>query len=151
MAIGIAIMASYVFGFYSLLDMKYVTLQVTDPVRNESRWVSHLSTFYKDNKVVILILYNHLLSLTIPCASLVVVIVTTSITINRLRTTMAWRLETANKASSGQRSWLLMNWLLTSCQPHGVSPRPASTVFIPHTFKSLLLSETLQQTCAALK
>ena len=103
MAIGISIMAAYILGFYSLLDMKYVTVKVTHPAHpNETQWVSRLSSFYTDNKVVIDILYNHLLSLTIPCLSLVVVVVSTSITVGKLRATMAWRQETANKPSSGQ-------------------------------------------------
>ena len=103
MAIGISIMAVYILGFYSLLDMKYVTVKVTHPAHpNETLWVSRLSSFYTDNKVVIDILYNHLLSLTIPCLSLVVVVVATSITVVKLRATLAWRQETANKPSSGQ-------------------------------------------------
>ena len=96
-------MAVYILGFYSLLDMKYVTVKVTHPAHpNETYWVSRLSSFYTDNKVVIDILYNHLLSLTIPCLSLVVVVVATSITIGKLRATLAWRQETANNPSSGQ-------------------------------------------------
>ena len=102
MAIGISIMAVYILGFYSLLDMKYVTVKVTHPTHpNETLWMSRLSSFYKDTKVVIDILYNHLLSLTIPCLSLVVV-VATSITVGKLRATLAWRQETASKPSSGQ-------------------------------------------------
>ena len=105
MAIGISIMAVYILGFYSLLDMKYVTVKVTHPAHpNETLWMSRLSSFYTDNKVVIDILYNHLLSLTIPCLSLVVVVVATSITVGKLRATLAWRQETANKPSSGQAS-----------------------------------------------
>ena len=39
MAIGISIMAVYILGFYSLLDMKYVTVKVTHPAHpNETRW-----------------------------------------------------------------------------------------------------------------
>ena len=54
MAIGISIMAVYILGFYSLLDMKYVTVKVTHPAHpNKTLWVSHLSSFYTDNKVVI--------------------------------------------------------------------------------------------------
>ena len=103
MAIGISIMAVYILGFYSLLNMKYVTAKVTHPTHpNETLWVSYLSSFYTDNKVVIDILYNHLLSLTIPCLSLVIVVVATSITVGKLRATLAWRQETANKPSSGQ-------------------------------------------------
>ena len=103
MAIGISIMAVYILGFYSLLDMKYVTVKVTHPTHpNETLWMTRLSSFYTDNKVVIDILYNHLLSLTIPCLSLVVVVVATSITVGKLRATLAWRQETANKPSSGQ-------------------------------------------------
>ena len=103
MAIGISIMAVYILGFYSLLDMKYVTVKVTHPAHpSETLWVSRLSSFYTDNKVVIDILYNHLLSLTIPCLSLVVVVVATSITVGKLRATLAWRQETANTSSSGQ-------------------------------------------------
>ncbi len=103
MAIGISITAVYILGFYSLLNMKYVTVKVTHPAHpNETLWVSRLSSFYTDNKVVIDILYNHLLSLTIPCLSLVVVVVATSITVGKLRATLAWRQETANKPSSGQ-------------------------------------------------
>ena len=98
-----SIMAVYILGFYSLLDMKYVTVKVTHHAHpNETLWMSRLSSFYKDNKVVIDILYNHLLSLTIPCLSLVVVVVATSITVGKLRATLAWRQETANKPSSGQ-------------------------------------------------
>ena len=60
MAIGISIVAVYIFGLYSLLDMKYVTVKVTDPAHpNETLWVSRLSSFYKDRKVVIDIVYNH--------------------------------------------------------------------------------------------
>ena len=96
-------MAVYILGLYSLLDMKYVTVKVTHPAHpNETLWMSRLSSFYTDNKVVIDILYNHLLSLTIPCLSLVVVVVATSITVGKLRATLAWRQETANKPSSGQ-------------------------------------------------
>ena len=102
MAIGISVMALYVLGFYSLLDMKYVTVRVADPARNGSRWVSRLSAFYTQNRVPIDILYNHLLSLTIPCLSLLVVVVATSITVVKLRATVAWRQETANKPSSGR-------------------------------------------------
>ena len=102
MAIGISIVAE-ILGFYSLLHMKYVTVKVAHPAHpNETLWVSRLSSFYTDNKVVIDILYNHLLSLTIPCLSLVVVVVATSITVGKLRATLAWRQETANKPSSGQ-------------------------------------------------
>lgn len=104
MAIGIAIMAGYILGFYSLLDMKYVTTRVTDSVTNETRWVSRLSSFYTNNKVPIDILYNHLLSLTIPCLSLAAVIIATSITVSKLRATLAWRQDTGSKPSSGQGS-----------------------------------------------
>ena len=108
MAIGISIMAVYILGFYSLLDMKYVTVKVAHPAHpNETHWVSRLSSFYTDNKVVIDILYNHLLSLTIPCLSLVVVVVATSITVGKLRATLAWRQKTANKPSSGQAKMLI--------------------------------------------
>ena len=103
MAIGISIVAVYILGLYSLLNMKYVTVKVAHPAHpNKTLWVSRLSSFYTDNKVVIDILYNHLLSLTIPCLSLVVVVVATSITVGKLRATLAWRQETANKPSSGQ-------------------------------------------------
>ena len=103
MATGISIVAVYILGLYSLLDMKYVTVKVTHPaLPNETLWVSRLSSFYEDNKVVIDIVYNHQLSLTIPCLSLVVVVVATSITVGKLRATLAWRQETANKPSSGQ-------------------------------------------------
>jgi len=103
MAIGISIMAVYILGLYSLLDMKYVTVKVTHPAHpNETLWVTRLSSFYKDNKVVIDIVYNHQLTLTIPCLSLVVVVVATSITVGKLRATLAWRQENANKPSSGQ-------------------------------------------------
>ena len=96
-------MAVYILGLYSLLDMKYVTVKVTHPAHpNETLWVTRLSSFYKDNKVVIDIVYNHQLSLTIPCLSLVVVVVATSITVGKLRATLAWRQETANNPSSGQ-------------------------------------------------
>ena len=70
MAIGISIVAVYIFSLYSLLDMKYVTVKVTDPVHpNETLWVTRLSSFYKDNKVTIDIVYNHQLthhSLSVP-------------------------------------------------------------------------------------
>ena len=103
MVIGISIVAVYILGLYSLLNMKYVTVKVAHPAHpNETLWVSRLSSFYTDNKVVVDILYNHLLSLTIPCLSLVVVVVSTSITVGKLRATLAWRQETANKSSSGQ-------------------------------------------------
>ena len=103
MAIGISIVAVYILGLYSLLDMKYVTVKVTHPaLPNETLWVSRLSSFYEDNKVVIDIVYNHQLSLTIPCLSLVVVVVATSITVGKFSAVLAWRQETANKPSSGQ-------------------------------------------------
>ena len=103
MATGISIVAVYILGLYSLLDMKYVTVKVTHPaLPNETLWVSRLSSFYEDNKVVIDIVYNHQLSLTIPCLSLVVVVVATSITVGKLSAVFAWRQETANKPSSGQ-------------------------------------------------
>ena len=105
MAIGISIVAVYIFGLYSLLNMKYVTVKMTHPAHpNETLWVSRLSSFYKDNKVTIDIVYNHQLSLTIPCLSLVVVVVATSITVGKLRATLAWRQETANNPSSGEAS-----------------------------------------------
>ena len=96
-------MAAYILGLYSLLNMKYVTVKMTHPAHpNETLWMSRLSSFYKDNKVTIDIVYNHQLTLTIPCLSLVVVVVATSITVSKLRATLAWRQETANNPSSGQ-------------------------------------------------
>ena len=98
-------MAAYILGLYSLLNMKYVTVKMTHPAHpNETLWMSRLSSFYKDNKVTIDIVYNHQLTLTIPCLSLVVVVVATSITVSKLRATLAWRQETANNPSSGEAS-----------------------------------------------
>ena len=96
MAVVIITTAAYVLSFYSLLNMKYVTVRVHDPTLNTSRWVSRLSDFYLDNRVVIDILYNHLLSLTIPCLSLAVVVVATSLTVLRLRAAVAWKQGTAS-------------------------------------------------------
>lgn len=96
MAILIIVMSIYILGFYSLLNMKYVTVYVTDPVSKQSHWTSRLSSFYTNDRVVIDILYNHLLSLTIPCLSLGVVVIATIIIALRLRATLAWRQETAN-------------------------------------------------------
>ena len=129
MAIGISIMAVYILGFYSLLDMKYVTVKVTHPAHpNETLWVSRLSSFYTDNQVVIDILYNHLLSLTIPCLSLVIVVVATSITVGKLRATLAWRQETANKPSSGQAGSGGTTKKASSCQAGsgGTAIKPSS-------------------------
>nr|KAG5693054.1 hypothetical protein BaRGS_028814 [Batillaria attramentaria] len=106
MAVGIILMAVYILGFYSLLNMKYVTVRVTNPVTNETSWVSRLSSFYTNNRTIIDILYNHLLSLTIPCISLAVVVVATSITVLKLRATLTWRQETANvstQPTSGEK------------------------------------------------
>ena len=104
MAIGIVTMVIYILGFYSLLDLKYVTKAITNPVTGRTQWASRLSRFYLNNRVLIDILYNHLLGLTIPCASLLIVIVTTSITVSKLRLSQTWRKGTANKSSSGQNS-----------------------------------------------
>ncbi|PVD18295.1 hypothetical protein C0Q70_20844 [Pomacea canaliculata] len=91
MAVLIAAMSVYVTSFYNLFNMKYVTVFITDPVTNQTHWASGLSSFYLSNRAVVDVLNNYLLGLTIPCTSLGVVMVTTCITVIKLRSTVAWR------------------------------------------------------------
>ena len=106
-AIGIVTMVIYILGFYSLLDLKYVTRAVTDPVTRRTQWVSCLSAFYLKNRVLVDLLYNHMLGLTIPCLSLLIVVVTTSITVSKLRSSQTWRKSIASQPPLGQNSCLL--------------------------------------------
>ena len=100
-------MVIYILGFYSLLDLKYVTRAVTDPVTRRTQWVSCLSAFYLKNRVLVDLLYNHMLGLTIPCLSLLIVVVTTSITVSKLRSFQTWRKSIASQPPLGQNSCLL--------------------------------------------
>ncbi|XP_025079719.1 uncharacterized protein LOC112555500 [Pomacea canaliculata] len=104
MAVLIAAMSVYVTGFYNLMTVKFATVYVTDPLTNTSHWTSQLSSFYLSNRVVTDVLNNYLLSLTIPCTSLGVVIVTTCITVLKLRSTLAWRLETTNVKTTSEKA-----------------------------------------------
>ncbi|KAL8563739.1 hypothetical protein ACOMHN_063507 [Nucella lapillus] len=93
MLVLIITLALYITGMYSLLNMKYVTVRVTDPVTQASHWVTRLGSFYLRHRLVVDILYNHLLLLAATCLSLVVVVAATSLTVYSLRRRLAWRLQ----------------------------------------------------------
>ncbi|XP_070181893.1 G-protein coupled receptor 183-B-like [Littorina saxatilis] len=106
MAFVILSLYIYVLGVFGFLNVKYVTVPLppNDASSNVTRYISRLSQFYVRNPVFIDVVCNYLLAVVIPATSLVVIIITTSVTVNKLRASLAWkRQETTAVVTSGER------------------------------------------------
>ena len=129
MAFVIVSIYVYVLGLYGILNVKYVTVRLHNSSTGTTTYVSRLGDFYLHNKVVIDILYNYLLTISIPAISLVVVIVTTSVTIYKLRASMAW-LRNGNAAvtSAERRETAVTSMLVILCCVYVICMTPSVTV-----------------------
>ncbi|XP_025083576.1 neuromedin-U receptor 2-like [Pomacea canaliculata] len=85
----------YMCSVITLFFLKYSTVQVRDPETNATRWVNVLSSFYVQNRLLVDALYNHQLVLGVPTLSLLVVMVTTCVTVTKLRRALSWRRDTS--------------------------------------------------------
>ena len=128
MAVVIVCIYVYVLGLYGVLDVKYVTVRVQDGSSNVTRYVSRLGRFYLSNKVAIDVLYNYLLTIAIPAVSLLVVVITTSVTVLRLRASLAWhRHSNATVTSAEQREAAVTRMLATLCCVYVICMTPSVT------------------------
>ncbi|KAL8568440.1 hypothetical protein ACOMHN_064323 [Nucella lapillus] len=98
------------------LTLKYQTVQVTDPLTNTSTYISRLTPFYLRHRTVIDIIYLHLVSVTVPLLSLIVVIVCTTAIILRLKVSASWRRKSAsNMTSLEKQDTVMTRMLVTMC------------------------------------
>ena len=67
------------------------------------------------SRAIIYVIYNYVLSITIPTTSLVVVIISTTITVVQLRVSLAWRKETATLSVNDTREVALTKMLVAIC------------------------------------
>ena len=131
MAVLIVSIYVYVLGLYGVINVKYITVGVPDLSTNHTSrytYVLRLSSFYVRSKVVVDVLYNYLLAIAIPAVSLVVVIITTSITVYKLRASLAWhRYSNACETSAERRETAVTSMLVTLCVLYVMCMTPSVT------------------------
>ena len=136
MALLIVLIYVYVLGLRALMNAKFITVRMEDLPTNESKasvyYVSRESSFYSRNRIVMDILYYHLGATAIPAVSLIVVIISTSITIYKLRASLAWhRHSNASKVTSvEQRETAVTTMLTMICCVYAICMTPSVTFAI---------------------
>ena len=121
----------YVLGLYGIINVKYVTVRVPDLSTNHSlkyRYALHLSSFYLRNKVSIDVVYYYLLAIAIPVVSLLVITITTSITVYKLRVSLDWhRHSNAGQTSAERQQAAVTSMLVTVCGLYVICMTPSVT------------------------
>ena len=131
MAVLIVSTYAYVLGVFAVINVKYVTVRVPDLSTNHSSrymYVTHLSSFYVRNKISIDVFYNYLLAIAIPTISLIVVSITTSIIVYKLRASLAWHRHcNASETSAERRERAVTSMLVTVCVFYVICITPSVT------------------------
>ena len=145
MAVLIVSTYVYVLGVFAVINVKYVTVRVPDFSTNHSSrymYATRLSSFYVRNKIGIDVLYSYLLAIAIPVISLVVVSITTSITVYKLRASLAWhRHYNASETSAERRERAVTSMLVTVCVLYVICITPSvAFVFIINLIPDFLPS-----------
>ncbi|XP_076456704.1 uncharacterized protein LOC143291002 [Babylonia areolata] len=110
------------------LGIKYQTVRVTNPLTNTSTFISRLSPTYLRYRTLIDIMYSHVLLVTLPFISLVVVIVCTTAIIVRLQVTSAWRRQSVSNVTSLEKQELTVTrMLMTVCCVYVTCTTPTVT------------------------
>ncbi|KAL8568438.1 hypothetical protein ACOMHN_064321 [Nucella lapillus] len=98
------------------LTLKYQTVQISDPLTNNTAFISRLTPFYLRHRTIIDIFDIYLVSVTVPLLSLIVVIVCTTAIILRLKVSASWRRKSAsNMTSMEKKETVMTRMLVTMC------------------------------------
>ncbi|KAL8566572.1 hypothetical protein ACOMHN_054794 [Nucella lapillus] len=96
------------------LGVKYLTVQVRDPVTNTSTFITSLGPLYQRYRTLIDVLYLYILLVTLPFIALVVVIGCTTAIILRLRVTANWRRKTVTSMTSVEKQEVTVTRMLVT-------------------------------------
>ncbi|KAL8583816.1 hypothetical protein ACOMHN_036451 [Nucella lapillus] len=88
---------------YSLVVSAFRTVCVRDPLTNSDTWVIIPSQFFRDNQKLMNILNVYVFGVGIPGVMMAVVVVTTIVTMVKLRQAAAWRAGTSSSGSVASR------------------------------------------------
>ncbi|XP_076456700.1 uncharacterized protein LOC143290998 [Babylonia areolata] len=129
MGVVIVVVAVYILTVLNTaLGIKYQTVRVTNPLTNTSTFISRLSPTYLRYRTLIDIVYSHVLLVTLPFISLVVVIVSTTAIIVRLQVTSAWRRQSVSNVTSLEKQELTVTrMLMTVCCVYVTCTTPTVT------------------------
>ena len=131
MAVLIVCTYVYVLGVFGVINLKYVTVRVPDLSNNHSSkymYATRLSSFYVRNKIGMDFLYSYLLAIAVPAVSLVVVSISTSITVYKLRASLAWHRHcNASETSAERRERAVTSMLVTVCVFYVICITPSVT------------------------
>ena len=144
---AVLIVSAYVcaLGLFGVINFKYATVRVPDISTNDSSrymYATRFSSFYVRNKLAIDLLCNYLLSIAVPTISLVVVSISTSITVYKLRASLAWHRHcNASETSAERRERAVTSMLLTVCVLYVICLTPSvAYVFIINLIPDFSLS-----------
>ncbi|KAL8591387.1 hypothetical protein ACOMHN_022194 [Nucella lapillus] len=97
----IAISSVVTLGLYSITVTKYRAVCVHEPLSNSVMWILLPSQFYFDHRVLVESLDGYVFGVIIPLLVLPTVVVTTAVTMIKLRRAAAWRASTASGGTTG--------------------------------------------------
>lgn len=125
MAVLILVVYVFILGSSGIFNSKFDVGTMVDVKTNLSKYYAALSPFYLENKFFVDLVYNYLLAIAVPFTSLVIVIISTFITVVKLRLSMEWRRDRANLSSVEKKENAVTRMLVIVCYVYVVCVTPS--------------------------
>nr|KAG5714132.1 hypothetical protein BaRGS_020460 [Batillaria attramentaria] len=124
-AISIIIIYVCIMGSSGIFNVKFDVGSRVNPATNETMYIAVLSRFYIEQKVFVDLVYNYILAIAVPFTSLVVVIISTSVTVVKLRMALAWKQESQNVTGADLKEAAVTRMLLVVCYVYVICVTPS--------------------------
>ena len=104
-----------------------ITTNSTSPTTTRVSYIAVLSDFYLQHKLFVDIVYNYVMAIALPFASLVVVVISTATTVVCLKRALAWKQSNANVSAPDKKEAAVTKMLLIVCYVYVICVTPSVT------------------------
>ncbi|KAL8621825.1 hypothetical protein ACOMHN_016311 [Nucella lapillus] len=126
MVILIVLIYFFVLSSSLIFNVKFAVGIKQDEDTNATMYAAVLSTFYLQNKVFVDVVYNYILAIALPFASLVVVVISTITTVIFLKRALSWKQKSANLTDTvDKKETAVTKMLLLVCYAYVIFVTPS--------------------------